>query len=71
MANPTMIDRVTVNKEDYDIWVEAYICSFHREHPGLVYPGCSCCSAFGISPKDNARFVSENKQKMYDALDEL
>ncbi len=56
-------------KDKYHIWVEAYICSFHRENPAIEFAGCACCSALGMYPKDIQSFIKENKRDI--VLDDL
>ena len=60
-----------MNKEDYNIWIEPYICSFHREKPGEDFAGCSCSTGFGMHPKDSKTFCEENKPKSFNALEDL
>lgn len=52
-----------INPEDYHLWVEAYVCSFHRECPGVEFRGCSCASPYGIHPK--------KPPQAYNAMDDL
>ena len=36
---------------NYELIIEEYTCSFHRENPTLDYPGCCCHDSFKMCRK--------------------
>ena len=58
-------------KDKYNLWIEPYICSFHRNTPGVDFAGCSCCSGYGMHPKNPQEFYDANKDIGFNALEDL
>lgn len=38
-------------ENQYEKYIEPYVCSFHKEHPNEDYGGCCCSSGFWMCRK--------------------
>lgn len=54
------------DNEDYEQYIDPYVCSYHRAHPDKVFSGCGCHSGFWM-----CRAGSNSKFSNYDPMEIL
>jgi len=46
--------------------IEHRTCRFHKEHPGKIYPGCTCSGSYSTVVKPIEEWTEEERRFMAD-----
>lgn len=52
---------IQYNQDDWETVTEHHVCDYHKEHPGVRWPGCTCLST--ISQRKKVKNISDKSHK--------